>query len=310
MQKIIIAILIILSTLNAQNYVVPLWDETMPNFQQSDEVDSFITDAEVEHYRTVVKPEIFIYQPANINNTGQAVLIIPGGGYGVICHNWEGTDIAKWLNSHGITGIVLKYRLPHSKCNIVSHKSPLLDASRAMKIIRANAEEWKIDKNNIGVMGFSAGGHLASTLGTHYNRDGCNLKDELSKISSRPDFMVLIYPVITMDKNFTHMGSRNNLLGKKQTKKLINYYSNEKQVDANTPPTFLVHSSDDKVVPVQNSIDFYSALQEYGIKSELHVYQYGGHGFALANKKGYLKSWREICINWMINVNKGDKNEQ
>ena len=231
--------------------------------------------------------------------TGQAVLVIPGGGYGAVVYKWEGTDIAKWLNANGIAGIVLKYRLPNAKSNIISHKSPLLDASRAMKIIRANSDKWNIDKNNIGVMGFSAGGHLASTLGTHYDRDGNEGIDEIDIISSRPDFMILMYPVITMDESFTHLGSRKNLLGENPSKELADYYSNERQITENTSPTFLVHSSDDKVVPVKNSIQFYTSLQEKGVKVEMHIYEHGKHGFALANGKGYLGSWKSICIDWM-----------
>ncbi len=299
MKKLIFAIFVLPIIIDAQSYVIPLWGDNIPNYQDVGEKEIHNNDADIEHYKLVITPNISVYLPAKSNMTGQAVLVIPGGGYGAVVYKWEGTDIAKWLNANGIAGIVLKYRLPHAKSNIVRDKSPLLDASRAMKLIRANAEKWNIDKNNIGVMGFSAGGHLASTLGTHYNRDGNEGIDEIDSISSRPDFMILMYPVITMDESFTHMGSRKNLLGENPSQELIDYYSNEKQITENTPTTFLVHSSDDEVVHVKNSIQFYTALQENGVKVEMHIYEHGKHGFALANDKGYLESWKSICIDWM-----------
>jgi len=292
------------SVITAQDFRIPLWNDYIPNYQDVGEKEISNDDADIEHYRIVTNPDISVYLPAKKNSSGQAVLIIPGGGYGVVVYKWEGTDIAKWLNAYGITGIVLKYRLPHMKSNIVRDKSPLLDASRAMKIIRANADKWHIDKNNIGVMGFSAGGHLASTLGTHYDRDGNEGIDDIDTINSRPDFMVLMYPVITMDETFTHMGSRKNLLGENPSQELIDYYSNEKQITKNTPTTFLVHSSDDDAVPVENSIRFYESLHKHGVKAEMHIFEYGGHGFALASDKGYLESWKDLCIDWLRHLNK------
>ena len=299
MKKKLFAILVLPLIIEAQNYVIPLFGDNIPNYQDVGEREISNNDTDVENYRLVTNPEISVYLPSKGNSTGQAVLVIPGGGYHAVVHKWEGTDIAKWLNANGIVGIVLKYRLPNAKSNIVSHKSPLLDASRAMKIIRSNVEKWHIDKDNIGVMGFSAGGHLASTLGTHYDRDGNECIDKIDTISSRPDFMILMYPVITMDETFTHLGSRKNLLGDNPSIELVDFYSNEKQVTINTPPTFLVHSTDDEVVPVKNSIQFYTALQENGVKVEMHIYEHGKHGFALANGKGYIESWKRICIDWM-----------
>ncbi|NOX64346.1 MAG: alpha/beta hydrolase [Chlorobi bacterium] len=304
MKNVLILVLLLSLVTKAQDLRISLWGDNIPNYQEVGEKETPNDAAEIEHYRLVTNPDISVYLPAKKNSTGQAVLIIPGGGYGAVVYKWEGTDIAKWLNAYGIAGIVLKYRLPHAKSNIVRDKSPLLDASRAMKMIRANAEKWHIDKNNIGVMGFSAGGHLASTLGTHYDRDGNEGLDEIDTISSRPDFMVLMYPVITMDETFTHMGSRKNLLGENPSQELIDYYSNEKQVTENTPTTFLVHASDDKVVPVENSIRFYESLHKHGVKAEMHIFEYGGHGFALANGKGYLESWKDLCIDWLRHLGK------
>ena len=286
--------------LNAQNITLPLWESNIPNSPKESLKESY----DGQHYYVVTNPDIAVYLPSKWNSTGQAVLVIPGGGYHAIAYTWEGTDVAKWLNANGIVAAVLKYRLPNdTTTNIVRYKSPLLDASRAIRILRANAEKWNIDKNKIGVMGFSAGGHLASTLGTHFNEEK-NRNGAIDSISSRPDFMVLMYPVITMDAKYAHMGSRKNLLGKKPSQQLIDYYSSEKQVSANTPPTFIVHASDDKVVPVQNSILFYEALIQHGVSAEMHIYQNGGHGFSLANDKGYLTSWKNRCLDWLNSLNK------
>lgn len=284
-----------------QNFSVPLWDNEIPNSNRIDVVENYSD----EHYYVVTKPDVAVYFPSKWNRTGQVVLIIPGGGYHGIAYAWEGTDVAKWLNENGIVGVVLKYRLPNDTLtNIVRYKSPLLDAERAIRIIRSNANDWGIDKNNIGVMGFSAGGHLAATLGTHYNEAMMKNGDEIDTVNARPDFLCLMYPVITMDTNFTHMGSRENLLGANPTNELVDYYSNEKNVTDSTPPTFLLHASDDRSVPVKNSIVFYEALQQHGIKAEMHIYPNGGHGFSLANTKGALSSWKDRCIDWLKNFNK------
>ena len=286
--------------LNAQNFILPLWEDNIPNSPKERLKKSY----DDQHYSVVTNPDIAVYLPSKWNFTGRAVLVIPGGGYHAIAYTWEGTDVAKWLNANGIVAAVLKYRLPNdTTTNIIRYKSPLLDASRAIRILRANAEKWNIDKNKIGVMGFSAGGHLASTLGTHFNEEK-NRNGAIDTISSRPDFMVLMYPVITMDAKYAHMGSRRNLLGNKPSQQLIDYYSSEKQVSANTPPTFIVHASDDKVVPVQNSILFYEALIQHGVSAEMHIYQYGAHGFSLANDKGYLTSWKKRCLDWLNSLNK------
>lgn len=295
----VIFLLVFQAVVGAQSFKLPLWENIIPN-STNVKVEESHTGS---HIYVVPKPEIEIFLPSKRNTTGQAVLVIPGGGYHAIAYTWEGTDVAKWLNANGIIAAVLRYRLPNdTTSNVVRYKSPMLDASRAIRIIRANAEKWNIDKNNIGVMGFSAGGHLASTLGTHFDQEK-NRDDKIDSLSSRPDFMVLMYPVITMDAKYTHMGSRINLLGENPTKELIEYYSNEKQVTPNTPTTFLAAASDDNVVPVQNSISFYEALIKNGVDAEIHVYQNGGHGFSLANGKGSLSSWKNRCLDWLNNLN-------
>jgi len=303
MKGIVLTVLLFSIVTKAQNFVIPLWNSNMPNYQEVGEVELLKSESSTEHHKLVTKPDISVFLPSKNNRTGQAVLVIPGGGYHAIACIKEGDDIAKWLNSNGIVGIVLKYRLPNAKSNIISHKSPLLDASRAMKIIKENAEKWHIDENNIGVMGFSAGGHLAATLGTHYDKDEKPQSAKIDSISSRPDFMVLMYPVITMDERFTHMGSRKNLLGENPSQELVDYYSNEKQVSAETPPTLIFHTTDDAAVPVENSTAFYKALNEKNIDSEMHIFQHGKHGFALANGKGNLELWKSICIAWLRNMN-------
>jgi acetyl esterase/lipase len=285
---------------------MPLWEKDIPNYKEVGEVNVETFRDGLEITTLVSKPKMTVYLPSQKNSNGQAVLIIPGGGYEVIVHEWEGTDIAKWFNAHGISAIVLKYRLPHAKSNIDREKSPLLDAARAMRIIRANAEDWNIDKDNIGVMGFSAGGHLASTLAVHYNESVLGVKDEIDELSARPDFSLLVYPVISMSDNFTHEGSRYFFMGEDLNQELMEYYSSEKHVMKDTPPTFLLHSSDDDVVDVENSIAFYRKLIENKVEAEMHLFQNGEHGFSLANEEGSVGAWKDLCLAWLKN-RKNDK---
>lgn len=284
---------------NAQEITLPLWPAgKVPNFHSTNEVEKRDT-TETIHIRMVQAPDITVYMPSKRNATGQAVIICPGGGYGTLSFSWEGTDVAKLLNSKGITAIVLKYRLPNAKSNVVPNLSPLMDAKRAMRMVRYNSAKWNINKNKVGIMGFSAGGHLASTLGTHYDEGDPASKDSIEQFSSRPDFMVLVYPVISMNKPIMHAGSRNNLIGNTPTEDLAKLYSNELQVTKQTPPTFLVHATDDKSVPVENSLLFFQALKDNGIPAEMHIYPVGGHGFGLALGKGYLETWTERLVDWL-----------
>lgn len=281
--------------------ILPLWPEKMPNYQETGDIESAKKD-EILWIQNVQEPSLEIFLPTKRNSTGRAVVICPGGGYSGLAYDWEGSDIAKWFNSKGIAAFVLKYRLPQSKSVNTSFEAPLQDAQRALKLVRSNAKKWNLNEEQIGIMGFSAGGHLASTLGTHFESTKGFEQDPLNNISARPDFMVLIYPVITMDTTYTHSGSRNNLLGKNPDKELVEFYSNELQVTENTPPTFLLHSTDDKAVPVMNSLLFYQALVEKEIYSEMHIFPTGGHGYALATGKGALEKWPDLLHAWLLTL--------
>lgn len=285
----------------AQTLTLPLWDEKVPN---QNEIKVEEADATTDKLRitAVDKPEIEVYLPAKHYATGEAVIILPGGGYRILAYNHEGVDVAKMFNSKGIAGIVVKYRLPITENNIDGKISPFLDAQRAVRLTRFNAADWGIDSNKIGIMGFSAGGHLASTLGTHFNEEYFTT-DEIDKLNCKPDFMILMYPVITFKQPYLHMGSRTNLIGANPTEELINFYSNELQVTKETPPTFLIHAQDDEGVPVENSINFFKSLKKNNVPAEIHIFQEGGHGFGLATKKGRLSEWQELCLSWIKSIN-------
>jgi acetyl esterase/lipase len=306
MKKIVLlffAALFIYKT-EAQEHKLLLWPSgNVPNYKKTTEIEKRDSGNFVS-ISLVQQPAIEVYLPSKQNATGQAVVICPGGGYGFLAYDWEGTDIAKWLNAHGVAAIVLKYRLPNSKSNIDPKLSPLLDAQRAIRTVRANAGRWNIRKEKIGIMGFSAGGHLASTAGTHFDAGNANATDSIDRISCRPDFMILMYPVITMQKATMHRGSTNNLIGANADSATAKYYSNELQVTAQTPTTLLIHSTDDKAVPVENSLAFYQALKDNNVPAEMHIYPYGGHGFSLAIGKGYLSSWTDRCIDWLASISK------
>jgi acetyl esterase/lipase len=226
--------------------------------------------------------------------TGAAIVVLPGGGYSHLSDVKEGSAVAEWLNSIGITAFVLKYRL-----GMRYHQpAPLLDAARAVRTVRSRAGEWNIDEKRIGILGFSAGGHLASTLGTHFDAGIANAKDPIDRASSRPDLMVLIYPVITMGE-FTHKGSKLNLLGENPSPDLIKLYSNEFHVKKDSPPAFLVHTMTDSAVPVENSMRFADALRKAGVPFEFHLYERGPHGFGLAPANPILSTWPDRCADWL-----------
>jgi acetyl esterase/lipase len=223
---------------------------------------------------------------------GAAIVICPGGGYGGLVTGAEGHGIARWLNSHGITGVVLEYRLPAGRSFV-----PLLDAQRAIKLVRAHSKEWKVDASRIGIMGFSAGGHLASTAATHFHDGDTSAADLVDQFSCRPDFAVLVYPVVTMGEK-THGGSRRNLLGPNPTPEMIELFSNEKQVTEKTPPMFLTHAIDDMPVPCENSRALYEALQKAGIASKYLELPSGGHG--LNGYKGPMwDAWQTQSLEWL-----------
>lgn len=242
----------------------------------------------------VTQPTLTVFLPDTNKSTGTAIIVIPGGAYIGIAYNHEGIDVAKKFAEAGVTAFLLKYRLPSDLIMNDRSIGPLQDAQRAIQIIRERAGEWKIDPNKVGVIGFSAGGHLASTLGTHYSQA---VIDNKKNTNLRPDFMALIYPVISMGE-LTHQGSKQNLIGQNATTEQVILYSNEKQVNASTPPTFLVHAGDDNAVPVQNSLMMYEAIIKAGARAEMHLYQAGGHGFGLNNKTTSDK-WFDHCINWL-----------
>lgn len=282
----------------AQPKVLKLWPDGVPGSKNDPSyVENIITtDGRVTRANNVVTPDLTVYLPDPEKANGAAVLICPGGGYGTLAFDHEGHAIAKWLNDNGIAGIILKYRLPSDKIMTDKSIGPLQDAQEAMRVIRRNAAAWKINPSRVGVIGFSAGGHLASTISTHYSEKVYDVKDN---VSARPDFSLLIYPVITMDTTFTHRGTRNNLIGLDPTEKNVFRFSNEKQVNAETPPAFIVHSSDDNVVPVLNSIEYYKALVKNKVPAEYHIFQKGGHGYGLAAGKGTESAWPDLCLNWL-----------
>jgi acetyl esterase/lipase len=288
----------------AQEFTLPLWPAgKVPFYQKSIETEKRDT-GDVIHINLVQSPDIAVYLPSKRNATGQAVIICPGGGYGGLSYSWEGSDPARLLSARGIAAIVLKYRLPNSKSIVTPHLAPLADAKRAIRLVRANARKWNIKKEAVGIMGFSAGGHLASTLATHFDSGDPNAADSIERQSSRPDFAVLVYPVISMSKPIMHAGSRNNLIGATPDSLLARLYSNELQVTAQTPPTFLVHATDDKSVPVENSLLFYQALKDNNVPAEMHIYPKGGHGFGLAVGRSYLETWTDRLVDWMRGLGK------
>ncbi len=238
--------------------------------------------------------------------TGAAIIVCPGGGYSHLADH-EGRPVAEWLNTLGITAFVLKYRLGPR----YHHPAPLQDAARAIRTVRARASEWHIDPHRIGVLGFSAGGHVASTIGTHFDAGKTDASDPIERVSSRPDLMILIYPVITM-REFAHAGSKRMLLGENHSPDLVALLSNEEQVTKETPPAFLVHTADDPSVPVENSLRFAEALRKNKVPVEIHVYEHGPHGFGLGGKDAILSTWPQRCAEWLrmhgfavsVNVNR------
>jgi acetyl esterase/lipase len=285
----------------SQTLTIKLWPDGIPgSITDPSYVEKITTvDGRITRCERVVNPDLSVFLPAPDKANGAAVLICPGGGYGALAFDHEGNAIAKWLNDNGIAGIILKYRLPSDQIMKDKSTGPLQDAQEAMRVIRRNASDWKIDPGKVGVIGFSAGGHLASTLSTHYAEKVYEVKNNSS---ARPDFSLLIYPVVSFDTTITHRGSRNNLIGIKPDARLVERFSNELQITNETPPAFLVHSADDKAVPVMNSIGYFKGLQKNNIPAELHVFQKGGHGYGLAIDRGTESSWPDLCIRWLKQI--------
>jgi acetyl esterase/lipase len=286
------------SQLQAQEYRLPLYTGPIP-YALDNPVQETVERREITAIRFVQVPDIAVYLPTRKFSTGQAVVICPGGGYWALAYDHEGTDIARYLNSIGVAAAVLKYRLPTNGNCSVPHRVPLTDAQRAIRLVRYHAAEWNIDPAKIGIMGFSAGGHLASTLGTHFDYGDPAAADSIEKMSCRPDFMILMYPVISFTDSSMHKGSRNALLGSNPDHDLITFYSNELQVKEDTPPAFFVHADDDKGVPVENTLLMYQALRQKGISAEVHILSQGGHGFGLGLGNDHVASWTESLREWL-----------
>ena len=282
-------------SIQAQSTEFNLWEDEIPNSIKNENYKEIkiYKDSILDKTSQVSVPTITVFKPTNPNGT--AVIIFPGGGYRHLAINKEGTKVAEWLNSKGITAFVLKYRLPNDAIMVDKSIAPLQDAQEAIRFVRRKSKEFNLNKDKIGVLGFSAGGHLAATLSTQFNRKVYSLSD---KTSAKPSFSILIYPVISMDEAITHQGSKNNLLGISPSKEKAAKFSNETQVDNATPKTFLVHATDDTSVRVENTLKYYLALKANNIPVEMHIYEKGGHGFGLG-KESTSKFWIQACEKWL-----------
>ena len=240
-------------------------------------------------------PTLALYPADPERATGTAVVVCPGGGYRNLAMDHEGGQVAHWLNSFGVSAFVLKYRLGPK----YNHPVELGDAQRALRYVRHNAAKFQIDPNRVGIMGFSAGGHLASTAATHFDKGDPSASDPIERQGSRPGFAIFGYPVISFTTEYTHQGSKRNLLGENPDPKLVELLSNELQVTPETPPTFLFHTNEDTGVPPENSVLFYLALRKAGVSAELHIYERGRHGVGLAPTDKVLSSWPARLADWM-----------
>jgi len=291
MKKLAAILIITLQCLSAcAQQTIPLYKDAVPNSIATADEEVVAEDKTVSK---VSRPSLSIYLPPKEKANGTAVIICPGGGYGVIVMQHEGSKIAEAFNKRGIAAFVLKYRLPSDKTMKDKSIGPLQDAQQAIKIVREHAAEWNIDTAKTGIMGFSAGGHLASTAATHFNHP---VIENNNNINLRPSFAILIYPVISMADSLTHHGSRDNLIGNHPTPQLVRNFSNELQVTEQTPPTYLTHTGDDKVVDVDNSIVFYEALRHHKVEAEMHLYPKGDHGFVLQLPQ---EEWMQPLFAWM-----------
>lgn len=275
---------------------IPLYpNNNIPGNLPGPDEETTSSEGGIVRVNKIRTPTLKVYLPAKEKANGAAVVICPGGGYSIVAIDHEGYKVAEKFNEMGVAAFVLKYRIPNIKNQKDPSIAPLQDAQQAILTVRANAQKWNINPARVGIMGFSAGGHLASTAATHFDHA---LISNPEKISLRPDFAMLIYPVISADLSITHSGSFKNLLGENPSQEQLNLYSNEKQVTDQTPPAFLVHASDDKGVNPNNSIVFYQALLKHHIAAEIHIYENGGHGFGMHNPTT-KEEWMDRCQNWM-----------
>jgi len=292
----VLSFMYLISTIPSSAQLNIFLHDQIPNSKPSINKEKSTTTNGILRISNVSVPSMTMYSPPGLDRKKSAVIICPGGGYGILAASHEGSDVAKVFNEWGIVAFVLKYRLPDDSIMTDKAIGPLQDAQRAIQIVRQNAKQWNIDPGKIGMMGFSAGGHLASTASTHFDKE---VIDNPGHISLRPDFSVLIYPVISFTDSLGHGGSRSNLIGKNPSAEKIREYSNELQVNANTPPAFLVHARDDNGVKYENSVHYYDALIKNNVRAELHLYDNGGHGFGMNNQTSsdkwmdQLKAWLE-----------------
>ncbi len=270
--------------------VIKLYDGVVPNSKVSDVKEEFTSGM----YHGVTIPTVELFLPEEGKSKGQAVIVIPGGGYSVVVYQGEGVTTARDLAKNGISAFVLKYRLPDDATMIDKSIGPLMDVQQAIKLVRENAVKWNVNPNKIGVMGFSAGGHLAATAATHFQE---SLVENSNGTNLRPDFQIVVYPVISMGDALTHPDSRKSLLGKDPSEETINWFSNEKQVTETTPPTYITHAADDKLVDVDNSIYYFEALRKADVPVEMHIYPKGGHGFIFGHP-----GWMEPLLKWLDNL--------
>ena len=294
MKQIALMLLLIVSIHLEAQQIVDLYPTSIPNskpFPMKEIVTA--KNGHITWYRKVSNPTLTIYHPKKQIATGAAVIICPGGGYSGESYLHEGTQIAESFVRKGIAAFILKYRLPSDSIMIDKTIGPLQDAQQAIKTVRQHASEWNLDAEKIGIMGFSAGGHLASTAGTHFNK---SYIPNVENISLKPNFMMLVYPVISMKDEITHLGSRQNLLGKNPSTEQVMLFSNELHVSPNTPPTWITHAGDDNVVTVENSIRFYQNLIGNKVPAEMHLYPKGNHGFVLSLP---TDEWMQPLFDWM-----------
>lgn len=274
---------------------IPLY-ESIPNARSYPERENSDTDKNgLIRIAYVSRPVLQVFQPPKGKGNGTAMVICPGGGYARLAFSHEGTEVAKRFAALGVTACVLKYRLPNDTIMVNKEIGPIQDAQQAIYLVRSHSKEWDLDPKKVGIMGFSAGGHLASSAGTHFQHHFIGVP---KKTNLRPDFMILGYPVISFADSLAHMGSRKNLLGEHPTDAKVKEWSNELQVNKNTPPTFLVHSMDDKTVKVENSELFYEALLANKVPAKLYLYKLGGHGYGMHNKTSDV-DWMALAIDWL-----------
>jgi acetyl esterase/lipase len=283
----------------AEGFEIPLWPERkLAEGAAEEKIVERGKDKSDRSIRNVSSPAITIYLPSGENASGAAIVICPGGGYGSLAIDKEGHDVARWLNTIGIAGVVLKYRLPVPVLSKSEIPLPLQDAQQALRLVRSRAAEWKLDPARIGIIGFSAGGHLAATASTHYDAGKPDSALPLERLSCKPDFSILVYPVVSMREGIGHNSTLGALLGKAPDPKLVEEYSNELHVDAKTPPAFLVHAKDDGV-KAENSILYSEALKKAGVACELMLFEKGGHGYGLGVRGGEPAAWPAKCAEWL-----------